>query len=255
MLNVTINADDYGWSKSCSLAILEAYEKKYITTTTMMSTGDFFDEAVKLIRESGLKDHVGIHFDLTEGVPLTSRIRNEPFFCDSNGIFHMHVNWHVPLNKKQKDCVYEELCAQAERFIKTGLKVHHADSHHHIHTAPFIYPIYKKVVDDYGIEKIRISRNIGKMSFKTKVARSLIFNHLFIGNKRAYSNFFCFFEDISAINNKSGVLEIMCHPDYDEKGRLIDRDGESSYDSPFGLELKDLLETLNKKKVRVLFNV
>ena len=115
MLDVTINADDYGWSKSCSLAILEAYEKKYITTTTMMSTGAFFDEAVKLIKDSGLKDHVGIHFDLTEGYPLTSRIRNEPFFCDSNGAFHMHVNWHVPLNIKQKDCVYEELCAQAER--------------------------------------------------------------------------------------------------------------------------------------------
>ena len=136
------------------------------------------------------------------------------------------------------------------------MKVHHADAHHNIHTAPFIYPIYKKVMDAYGIEKNRISRNIGKMSFKTKVARCLIFNHLIIGKKRAYSNYFCDFDDItdSVVNDKSGLLEIMCHPDYDDQGHIVDRSAEAPYDRPFGIELKDLLEELNRKTVRVLFN-
>lgn len=249
MLDIVVNADDFGWDKSCSLAILDAYEKKYITTTTMMSTGAFFDDAVKLAKESGLKDFVGIHFDLTEGYPLTSEIRNDPFFCGSNGAFHMHVNRYRPLSSKQKKCVYEELNAQASRFIKTGLNIHHVDSHHHIHTAPFIYPIFKMVMDAYGIKKIRISRNIGTMSVKKNVAKWL-FNNILIGSANSYSDLFGSFEDFieTRIEGKSGLVEIMCHPDYDVQGHIVDRSGDAPYDKPFGIELKDLLEDLNEKK-------
>jgi len=249
MLDIVVNADDFGWDKSCSLAILEAYEKNYITTTTMMSTGAFFDDAVKLVKESRLKDFVGIHFDLTEGYSLTSEIRKAPFFCGSNGAFHMHVNRYKPLNKKQMECVYEELNAQVNRFLETGLSIHHADSHHHIHTAPFIYPIFKKVMDAYGIKKIRISRNIGVMSVKKTVAKWL-FNNLLIGSQNAYSNFFGSFADYveTSIKNKSGLVEIMCHPDYNDQGLVVDRCGDAPYDNPYGTELKDLLEVLNEKR-------
>ena len=249
MLNVVINADDFGWDMSCSLAILDAYEKKYINTSTMMSTGAFFDEAVKLVKESGLKKYLGIHFDLTEGFPLTSEIRKDPFFCDSEGAFHMHVNRYKPLNKKQMDWVYEELNAQVKRFLDTGLFIHHADSHHHIHTAPFFYPIFKKVMDAHGIKKIRISRNMGAMPFKKNIAKWL-FNNFIIGSQNAYSNFFGSISDFTenSNENKSGLVEIMCHPDYDYQGRIVDRNGDASYERPFGVELKELLENLNEKR-------
>ena len=249
MVDVVVNADDFGWTKSCSLAILDAYEKKYINTSTMMSTGAFFDEAVKLGKESGLKNYLGIHFDLTEGFPLTSEIRKDPFFCDSNGAFHMHVNRYRALSSKQKKCVYEELNTQVERFIDAGLSIHHVDSHHHIHTAPFIYPIFKKIMDAYGIKKIRISRNIGAMSFKKTVAKWL-FNNILIESANSYSDLFGSFEDFieTRIEGKSGLVEIMCHPDYDVQGHIVDRSGDAPYDSPFGVELKELLENLNEKR-------
>lgn len=249
MVDVVVNADDFGWTKSCSLAILDAYEKKYINTSTMMSTGAFFDDAVKLVKESGLKDYLGIHFDLTEGFPLTSEIRKDPFFCDADGAFHMHVNRYKPLDKKQMDWVYEELDAQVNRFLETGLKIHHADSHHHIHTAPFIYPIFKKVMGTHGIKKIRISRNIGAMSFKKRCAKWL-FNTLLIGAQHAYSNFFGSFDDFigTDIKGKFGLVEIMCHPDYDDQDRIIDRSGDASYERPFGIGLKELLEKLDEKR-------
>ena len=249
MVNVVVNADDFGWTMSCSLAILDAYEKKYINTSTMMSTGAFFDDAVRLVKDSGLKNYLGIHFDLTEGFPLTSEIRKDPFFCDSDGSFHMHIDRCRPLNKKQKDCVYEEVNAQVNRFLKTGLSIHHADSHHHIHTAPFIYPIFKKVMDAYGIKKIRISRNIGVMSFKKAVAKWL-FNNILIGKANSYSDLFGSFEDFieTRIEGKSGLVEIMCHPDYDVQGHVVDRSGDAPYDSPFGIMLNDLLEKMNEKR-------
>lgn len=61
MVDIVVNADDFGWTKSCSLAILDAYEKKYINTSTIMSTGAFFDEAVKLAKESGLKKYLEVY--------------------------------------------------------------------------------------------------------------------------------------------------------------------------------------------------
>lgn len=249
MVDVVVNADDFGWTKSCSLAILDAYEKKYINTSTMMSTGAFFGDAVKLVKETELKNNLGIHFDLTEGFPLTSEIRKDPFFCDSEGFFHMHVNRYKPLNKKQMDCVYEELNAQVNRFLETGLSIHHADSHHHIHTAPFLYPIFKKVMDTHGIKKIRISRNIGEISFLKKIAKRLT-NNLLIGNKNAYSNFFGNFDDFleSVAKDSFGLVEIMCHPDYNDKGFIVDRSGNAPYDKPFGVELKELSEKLYEKK-------
>ena len=249
MLDIVVNADDFGWTKSCSLAILEAYEKKYINTSTMMSTGAFFDEAVKLVKESGLKNYLGIHFDLTEGFPLTSEIRKDPFFCDSEGAFHMHVNRYKPLNKKQMECVYEELNAQVNRFLETGLSIHHADSHHHIHTAPFIYPIFKKVMDAHGIKKIRISRNIGVMSFKKNIAKWL-FNNFLIGSQNAYSNFFGSFGDFieTDMKERSGLVEIMCHPDYNDQGRIVDRSEEGPCGCALGVELKELLENFNEKR-------
>ena len=249
MLDIVVNADDFGWTKSCSLAILEAYEKKYINTSTMMSTGAFFDEAVKLVKKSGLKNYLGIHFDLTEGFPLTSEIRKDPFFCNSEGAFHMHVNRYKPLNKKQMEYVYEELNAQVNRFLETGLSIHHADSHHHIHTAPFIYPIFKKVMDAYGIKKIRISRNIGVMSFKKNIAKWL-FNNILIGSANSYSDLFGSFEDFieTRIEGKSGLVEIMCHPDYNDQGHVVDRSKEDHYGRAWGFELKELLEKINEKR-------
>ena len=113
---IIVNADDFGWSQSCSKAIISAFDQRLIQTTTMMSNGAYFEEAVALLEGSALKDHVGIHFDLTEGCPLTDAIKSDPFFCGTDGLFHMHVNRYTVLNREQKQHAYEELKAQAKRF-------------------------------------------------------------------------------------------------------------------------------------------
>jgi len=57
---VIINADDFGMSESCSRAIALAFEKGLVTDTTMMATGDFFDEAVGLAKEQGFLDRKSV---------------------------------------------------------------------------------------------------------------------------------------------------------------------------------------------------
>lgn len=248
MLKITVNADDFGWSQSCSKAIISAFDQHLIQTTTMISNGAYFEEAAALLEDLALKDRVGIHFDLTEGCPLTDAIKTDPFFCGTDGSFHMHVKRYTVLNREQKQHAYEELKAQAKRFRDRGLAFHHADSHHHIHTAPNIFPIVMQVMKEFGIEKTRISRNIGRMSLPKKLLKNG-FNAVLKLQNLDYTDFFGSPSDLheTPINRKNATVELMVHPDFDKTGMLIDRFGESTYEDPVGDKLSDLLEVMNER--------
>ena len=247
-MQITINGDDFGWSQSCTHAILDAFEKNLIQTTTMISTGAYFDEAAELVMDSEIKNNTGIHFDLTEGIPLTDGIKKDPFFCNKDGEFIILINRTKSLTNEQKRHAYNELKAQAERFKKTGLKFHHADSHHHIHTAPFILPIVMAVAKEYDIKKIRASRNYGEISAVKRLEKIIYNTRLAISGNR-YTKLFCSAEDYLKYDTKqrNSTLEIMVHPDYDNNGQLIDRDGEATYESPYGAPLIFLAEGIKKR--------
>ena len=240
-----INADDFGWSESCTKAILTSFENGWIQTSTMIAPGAFFAEAAEMVRSSGLKDALGIHFDLTEGTPLTDGIRHDPLFCGENGDFHMGAPRYKPLSRDTKKRVYDELKAQAKRFFDAGLSCHHADSHHHVHTAPFIFPIVLDVAREFGIRKLRITRDIGAISFPKNVLKKA-FNARLRRLGVDYTDHFGSFEDAATLPRAGEeTVEIMCHPDLDGEGVIVDRSGLAPYDAPFGENLKTLVETLH----------
>lgn len=247
-MQITINGDDFGWSQSCTHAILDAFENNLIQTTTMISTGAYFNEAAQLIKDSELKYYTGIHFDLTEGIPLTDGIKRDPFFCNKDGVFIIYINRYKSLTNEQKRHAYDELKAQAERFKKTGLLFHHADSHHHVHTAPFIFPIVMAVAKEYNIKKIRAFRNYGNIPITKKFGKAAYNLRLDVGGHR-YTKLFCSAEDYLSFEpkQKNTTLEIMVHPDYNNNGQLIDRDGEATYESPYGNPLIYLAEGIKKR--------
>ena len=217
---IIINADDFGLSGNVNRAIVSAFREGLISDTTMLANGEAFDEAVTLAKENGFADNVGIHFNLTEDKPLTEDIKRCPAFCE-NGIFHDRINRLKPLNKTEKEAVYKELSAQAAKIKAAGLKIDHADSHHHIHTAIFIAPIVFKVCKGFDIEKIRIHRNTGSIPAYKKVIKSIYNKNL---RKRGFKTTDCFgsLKDIAGIALPDN-LEIMAHPDYGKDGILIDR--------------------------------
>ena len=248
-MRVTVNGDDFGWSKSCTYAILEAYKKSYIQTTTMICTGFFFNDAITLIQDSSIKESIGIHFNLTEGTPLTQEIKKDAYFCDRNGDFLINKNRYKALTIEQKRLVYNELKAQADRFRETGLPFHHADSHHHIHTAPFIFPIVMRVAQEYGIKKIRACRNYGIIYPEKRIGKEMYNCRLTMRDSR-YTKFFGSVDDYILVSKKKktdDTIEIMVHPDYDENGVLVDRNGEASYDMPYGDPLSGLIEEIKKR--------
>ena len=250
MIKITVNADDFGWSESCSNAILQAFDKGLISTTTMICNGSYCDESYEMLKDSDLKNFTGIHFDLTEGVPLTEEIKHDPFFCGEDGLFHMHINRYKNMTAEQKKHAYDELSKQANKYLAYGLQIHHADSHHHIHTAPNLFPIFRQVWKAYGIQKVRISRNIGEINFLKKVAK-IAYNSQLKRLGIDYSDYFgspneCF--TLKSTKNQNVIVELMVHPDLTLDGALVDRDGEAPYDAPYGADLLSLMEEVNVRR-------
>ena len=238
---IIINADDFGLSESCSLAISKAFENKLVSSTTAMANGSYIDKAYYLAEKQGFSDKVGIHIVLTEGAPLTENIKNDPFFCE-NGILHGKINRLKKPTAKQISFLKEEVAAQIKKLRELGFKISHADSHHHIHTDVFFIKAIEEVLKENGIFKIRPHRNLGRIAFYKKIVKN-IFNAKLIKNGFITPEKMGSKEDITVepAALKEYLCEIMVHPDFDKGGDLIDRAGFEN-GIPFGARLDVLSE-------------
>ena len=223
MTDIIVNADDLGLNENCSKAIAEAFARGLISSTTAMANGEYINEAYELAVKGGFVDKVGVHITLTEGAPLTESIKNDPFFC-RDGKFHGEINRLKPLSAKRKAEVREEVSAQIEKLQKLGFSIDHADSHHHIHTGIFLISPIKKALLAHGIKKIRLHRNFGDINFAKRVVKRFYNDSLrrsgFVTTEKMGS-----FEDLAKYPETAEkfVCEIMVHPDFNEKGELVDR--------------------------------
>ena len=218
MSRIIINGDDFGMNEACSRAIAQAFRIGAITDTTAMANGAFFDEAIRLAFEQGFEDRIGIHFNLTEGVPLTDAIRHIPDFVRDGRFVKSYVNLPRELNGAERQAVYAELTAQGQRLQRAGITITHADSHHYIHNIEYLSGIVTQVCRDLGIGRIRLKRNVGVAAGASEDRRYWR-AHGFVT-----ADFFCRLSD-AFYGTASDTVEIMVHPDYDRDGRLIDRTG------------------------------
>lgn len=223
MGQVIINADDFGYTESCTNAIAVAFTDKLISSTTAMANSDYIEEAFRLAAKNGFLDKVGIHINLTYGIPLTEEIKQDPFFC-SDGKFHNKIDRHKRLTKKQVEEVKDEVNAQIKKLKGMGFTLTHADSHHHIHNAVYILNPIVTCLLDAGITKIRLHRNVGNISFYKRILKQMY-------NKRLRAMGFKTSERMGGLNDILGdpnilekfSCEVMVHPDFDDLGNLIDR--------------------------------
>ena len=236
MNRVTINGDDFGMNESCSMAIAEAFSKELITDTTMLANFDYFGRAVGLAREQGFSDNIGVHLNLTSGVPLTEDIKDCPRFV-TGGAFNKKYNRVLPLSKKEKAAIYKELSAQVKKIEDAGIVITHADSHHHIHTGVFVAPIAVRVCREHGICKMRLHRDLGQISpFKAFVKKR--YNAWLRKQGFTTTEHFAYVMDIKDRDIPDST-EIMVHPDYDRNGVLVDRRGMDG-EFPKGYPLPEL---------------
>lgn len=219
---IIVNADDYGLNEHITKAIAESFAKGLITDTTMTANGEYFGEAVALSKEQGFFDRIGIHFNLTEGVPLTEDILLEPRFV-TDGRFNKKYRYSDALTETEQAAVYKELTAQADRIQAAGIVITHADSHHHIHTAPSVAPIAERVCREHNVRKIRIRRNLCGVTPEA-MDKAERFNRRLREQGFLTTAYFAYIRDIGGIAVPDDT-ELLVHPDFDKDRILIDRTG------------------------------
>lgn len=243
-MRLLINADDFGWDETCSKAIVDAFNKRYITTTTACGNGDYLEQALALVKGTEYESCIGVHLVLTEGRPLTKRMRGCKTFC-GDGVFHYGFSRYKVLSKDDQRAVYEEFSEQIKMIRSFGFHIHHIDSHHHIHNAPNIFPIVMRIAKEHNIPGVRIFRNCGRMNLAKKAVKNA-YNGIIDYSGLRYSDYFGSFDDLHYFKSikDNSIMEIMCHPDFDDNGLLIDRSNEALYDKPYGTELKQLMKAI-----------
>jgi len=220
MSNLIINADDFGISKAVNYAIMAAMDSNICTDTTLLANFDESENAANLAVSMNRTDRVGIHLNLTEGFPLSLKIRNEPRFCNQEGYFHNKKLKRIALlSKSEKIAVQEELTSQIRLCRKFGIPISHADSHNHIHEEPGLGLLIMGILKNENIPYLRLTNNIGETSFVNRIYRSTY--NLVLGFKDLTVTEY--FGSIANLNNytkkidENSVVELMIHP-----GKIVD---------------------------------
>ena len=232
MIQVIVNADDYGFDENRTKAILQAYEEGWISTTTAMVNMPWFEKSLEMAKGSRLFDNIGLHLNLTEGTPLTDSIKKSPLFCDENGqfnaVFHRSKKCRLVLPEFERNAVKEEVAAQFEKYRQSGLISFHLDSHHHSHTDWSVAGIVLPLAQKYGFKRVRLSRNFGTGLTMPKRIYKYFLNKKLQNYLESNTEYFCNYEDFVKnwqILPVQSSLEIMTHPLY-SKNHEPDLSGE-----------------------------
>jgi len=168
-MNVIINADDLGMSDEVNDAIFDMMACGSVTSATILANGPQLQSALKKI---DLFPHCsfGVHLNADEFVPLSDP---GPLasILDESGSFRPRRIRQVKHDRHLLVALTNEFSCQIEKLLSSGVRLSHIDSHHHVHTIPWLFPVLKTVQRKYGIRKVRISRNIFSPSVTVSPAK------------------------------------------------------------------------------------
>ncbi|PSU30951.1 chitin disaccharide deacetylase [Photobacterium lutimaris] len=195
-MHVIFNADDFGLTPGVNLGIAQACQAGVVRSTTLM-VGMAAEQHALEIASSLPSLAVGLHLRFTAGSPLTAAadlVGNDGQFLAKERF------WQKQSFAEQQ--VADEVTAQIEHFLATGLSLTHVDSHHHVHMHPKLQPVIEEVVDGYQVP-LRASCRYHSQQY--------MFSQDFYGDRLSLDKLLAIIE---RYRGRCEVLEIMCHPAY-----------------------------------------
>ncbi|MEE9430330.1 MAG: ChbG/HpnK family deacetylase [Melioribacteraceae bacterium] len=158
MKRLIINVDDVGFSDSINEAVKKCYSKKVISGVSIMSGGDFFEEAVDMLKDIN-KTEVGVHLTLTGKTHPCANSNDTSTILTKEGMFfegYFEFMKYYFLNKINMDEIYLEFRSQILKIKNSGLEITHLDSHEHVHLFPKVLHIVLKLAKEFNIPFVRL---------------------------------------------------------------------------------------------------
>ena len=236
-MRIVINADDFGLNHDVNMAIVEAFEKGYITNTTIMANMPGFEEAVSLSKEHGFFEKVGLHFNIFEGYPLSEKMKEASLFIEDGEMtsfkfFHQssfREKLPSPFSSKcLQEAIKDEALKQVDRYLRAGFSEMHFDSHGHSHTFPVVWCSIKDIFVKNGFKTVRKSLNFPKPTLLKRVYKDT-YNYLLAKSFSSTQYFASGSGFLSSAHKLKGIdsLEIMVHPVYDEATGVLRNSGKN----------------------------
>jgi len=180
---IIVNADDFGLNSFIDECILKLCSKNRISNISVMVAGEAFCEDIdKLKVYSGLG--TGIHLCLTDEKPISKSNEIETLIeKDGNLKNYNKLVYDLIQGKLDLKEVYIEWKAQIDKFINTGLKPAHLDTHKHLHLFPVFFDILINLAKEYNISAVRNLKNCNLANYKlsfaniAKIMLLIIFNN------------------------------------------------------------------------------
>jgi len=274
MKKLILNADDFGRHPLINKAVKLAAESGMLRSATVMTTEEYFPEAVDIAKENP-RLGVGVHLTLVNSTPLLPA-REIPTLVGTDGRFlpdHKALVKRLISGGVNLGEVRRELSAQLEKFARTGLTPTHVDSHQHMHTLPGIIDVVLDLAKNAGIKAVRIPAApintpdglffgglgafIGRSGLKTlaEVARlkakrrGLKYPRHFAGLVAGDAVTPEYLAEIAA-NMPSGSLEVMLHPGTDNNALVAATEWQHDFEAEYrAISDEKIMARLGERKI------
>lgn len=140
MKRLIVTADDVGLHRGMTEGAIRAHRQGIVTACSIVANGREFDDAVARLRDVPSLEP-GIHLTMVEERSL---LTGRP----------MPKSWLRFLFAKH-DSVADELRAQIEKVLATGLRVTHMNGHQHLHLFPRVFQLAQQLAQEYRIAYLR----------------------------------------------------------------------------------------------------
>lgn len=219
-LQVVVNADDLGLSTRVNTEVERLHQAGVLTSATIMANGPAIEE-VQQIHFRNPELGLGVHLNASNFMSLTGDVGSSDL-CDSRGVFHL--DFRNRFRRRHISMLAEEWVAQVRKVQSLGIEVDHLDSHHHVHTWPWVFPVLREVSRSTGVRLIRNTRNLVPSNERRGLANGLKYalksswSQWLRLNGMLTTDYFCSVHDLRNLvllndwGSVGGTLELMCHP-------------------------------------------
>ena len=277
-MDVIINADDFGMSKSVNDAIVDGYINGILSSTCIMPNMEGFLDAVSRLHNiQGIG--FGIHLNIIEGKTVLDSPDKFSRLYDKDGFFN---NGFLKIMFKSFDDdfmseVELEFRSQIEKVLAFA-SPDHLDSHVHVHAIPKIFELVCKLAKEYNIPCVRTQfeniyfdgnwKNFLNPAYYVNLLKIAILNFFTLINRKTLKHYGLKTNDcvigvgyismmnentiihgVQKVKNKNVLLQIICHPDLNQnrKSNFIEYSAVTSH------ELIDFFKNLHVSSFKKFF--
>jgi hopanoid biosynthesis associated protein HpnK len=157
MQNIVFSADDFGLSEAVNEGVARAHVHGVLGQASLMVAAPAAADAVKRAKACPGLD-VGLHLVLVDGDSLLGHERL-PHITGPDGRFgrdQTRLGFKYFFSCAARRELAAEISAQFVAYAATGLALHHADAHKHMHLHPVVARLMIEIGREFGLTRVRV---------------------------------------------------------------------------------------------------